>query len=603
MRRFRLGIGMLLILLLIPWTSAMVHAETNTIQLMLEGQTLKPDVPPKLVQGRTMVPIRIVAEELGAEVGWDNQQRKVSIKSNAVDLTMHIGQKKAIVNGKEVAMDVPPMLDKGRTLVPLRFVGESLGTTIGWEQDTRTVIVNQTYPVEANGKSLSGQRVFKIGNEYYFPLKEISPFLGAVFQSAEMDQVDRLIYGDLNLNIEERGRTQLHLRRLDSGWVVPQSVIENLFQAKVVQADRLFRIEKLSRLQSVQEVNGKIVIKSTAPMPLQHFLMEAPHRLVIDLPNTIISEELKETAFFNGGTGIIRKASTVSVSGITSEPMPLEEPLSSEELSTDTPVETQPLETSTEKMVDIELPEMTPSLESQSPRLSHLEQEELIKEIRFSQFSLEPQTVRIVVELSRRVKYDLNPGAEGWEVALHSLPKKEGFLIMLDPGHGGKDPGAKGVSSNREKDLTLTISTLLKEELRQYKGLQVIETRSDDSYPTLQDRVLMANEIQADLFLSIHANAFKPETRGTETYYHTAQSEQFAKIVHKHLLEATRFPDRGAKKAGYYVIKNTTMPSALIEIGFLTHAEENRQMLEPAFQKRVAQALGKAIHEYYTSYQ
>ncbi|MEW9667418.1 N-acetylmuramoyl-L-alanine amidase [Ammoniphilus sp. 3BR4] len=598
MKAFSLGISMLLMLLLFPWASP-VQADSNAIQLMIEGQTLHPDVPPKLVQGRTMVPIRIIAEEMGAEVGWDNQQRKVTIQSKAIDLTMHVGRKKATVNGKEVAMDVPPVIDKGRTLVPLRFVGESLGTTVGWEQETRSVIVNQSYSLEANGKPLPNQNVLKLGDELYFPLKDISPFIGAVFQTAEMDQADRLIYGDLNVSIADQGIRQLKLRKLDTGWMVSQSVLENQFQANVEHQGSKIVIEKISKLQSVREENGKIIIKTSTPMPLEHFVMEGPHRLVIDLPNTIIGEDMRETGLFNGGMGVIRKESPVAVlSESSTSAESSQEDLGGAELSLE-----DPLETSSDEPVE---PTEAAINEEPSPSLhesSAAEPAALVQEIRFSQFSLEPQTVRIVVELAQKVKYELNPLSEGWEVALQTMPRKEGYLILLDPGHGGKDPGAKGVSGNLEKDLTLAVSKLLKEELKQYKGLQVVETRSDDTYPTLQDRVQLANEMQADLFLSIHANAFKPETRGTETYYYSSQSEQFAKVLHRHLVEATGFPDRGAKKAGYYVIKNTNMPSGLIEIGFLTNAAENKQMLDPAFQKRVAQALGKAIHEYYVSYQ
>lgn len=587
MKGLSLGISMLFMLLLFPWTSP-VQANSAAIQLIIEGQTLQPDVPPQLVQGRTMVPIRIIAEEMGAEVGWDNQQRKVTIQSNSIDLTMHVGQKKAKVNGKEVAMDVPPVIDKGRTLVPLRFVGESLGTTVGWEQDTRSVIVNQAYSLEANG-TVTKQSVIKLGDEFYFPLKDISSYVGAVFQTAKMDQVDRLIYGDLNISVADQGRKQLKLRKLDTGWMIPQSVVEDQFEANVEQRGSLIVIEKVSKLQSVREEDGKIIIQTSSRLPLEHFLMEGPHRLVIDLPNTVIGEEMREAGLFNGGMGVIRKERAVAVlsevTDLGQSELPLEEPL-------ETPSGTLSETPTNESLVEpIDQEEAIP------------EPEQLIREIRFSQFSIEPQTVRIVVELEQKVKYELNPLSEGWEVTLETMPRKEGFLILLDPGHGGKDPGAKGVSGNSEKDFTLAVSKLLKEELKQYKGLQVVETRSDDTYPTLQDRVLLANDVQADLFLSIHANAFKPETRGTETYYYSSQSEQLAKTIHRYLLEATGFPDRGTKKAGYYVIKNTNMPSALIEIGFLTNAAENNQMLNPEFQKRVAQALGKAINEYYISYQ
>lgn len=583
-----LSLLLLVIVMIVLIPMATVSAQTSSpsnIQLILEGKILQPDVPPTLVKGRTLVPIRVVAEGLGAEVGWDEQLRKVTIQSNSVNIAMQIGLSKATINGKEVAMDVPPIIDRGRTLVPLRFVGESLGITVGWEQETRTVVFNQPISLLANGSELPAAKVYKFGQELYLPLKEISPYIGATFQTS--GHKEQLVYQDVNTDLDKTGKQQWNLKKLDIGWIIPLSVAEHVFAAKIVLENNKLSIEKpkeVNLLEDVREESGRIVLHTSNQLSPQHFLMESPHRLVIDLPNTVIGERIKETVTFSGGMGVIRKANPVSVLGVTTEST------SNGEL----------LESPVDDPLDQQSESMSPVTEETSAQ-----PEELIKEIRFSQFSLEPQTVRVVVELSQKVKYDIANTGEGWEVNLKPLPKKEGFLIVLDAGHGGKDPGARGVSGNWEKNLTLTLSQLLKEELAQYKGIQVVETRTDDTYPPLQERVLLANEIQADLFLSVHANAVKgkPNVRGTETFYHTPRSESFAKLVHRYLVEATNFPNRGTKKGELYVVKNTTMPSALIEIGFLSNAEDNSQMLDPLFQVRVAQALGKAINEYYTSYQ
>ncbi|WP_134700197.1 N-acetylmuramoyl-L-alanine amidase family protein [Ammoniphilus sp. YIM 78166] len=584
MKRWSLGLGMLLLVLgmILPLATASANTSPSSIQLMLEGEILHPDVPPNLIQGRTLVPIRVVAEGLGAEVGWDERLRKVTIQSDSVTISMQIGLKKATINGKEIAMDVPPMIDRGRTLVPLRFVGESLGITVGWEQETRSVILNQPISLLANGTNLPAAKVYRIGQEVYLPLKEISPFLGATFQTS--GQKDLLLFEGLNTDLAQSGKKLWKLKKLDAGWLVPLTVVEQDFAAKVLVHNNEVSIEKIKQvnvLEALKEENGRIILQtSTSQTQLQHFLMESPHRLVIDLPNTVIGESIRETVGFTAGMGVIRKANPVTVLGVTAE--------------------------DTENGEQLEVPIDDAALIEQQPEISQPKpEEELIKEIRFSQFSVEPQTVRVVVELSQKVKYDIVAAGEAWEVSLEPIPKKEGFLIVIDAGHGGKDPGAKGVSGNWEKDLTLTLSKLLKEELSQYKGIHVLETRTDDTYPTLQERVQLANTIQADLFLSIHANSVKdkPTVRGTETFYNTPQSESFAKLVHAYLVEATKFPNRGTKKGELYVLKHTTMPSALVEIGFLSNAQDNTQMLDPLFQARVAQALGRAINEYYTSYQ
>jgi N-acetylmuramoyl-L-alanine amidase len=120
----------------------------------------------------------------------------------------------------------------------------------------------------------------------------------------------------------------------------------------------------------------------------------------------------------------------------------------------------------------------------------------------------------------------------------------------------------------------------------------------------LSERTAFANERDADLFISIHANAFaKSTTRGTETFYYNKNSEAFAKLVHKYLQGATQFPNRGVKASGFYVIKHTKMPAVLTETGFLSNPTENAQLRSPEFQDKVAQALAIAIREYYQSYQ
>ena len=114
----------------------------------------------------------------------------------------------------------------------------------------------------------------------------------------------------------------------------------------------------------------------------------------------------------------------------------------------------------------------------------------------------------------------------------------------------------------------------------------------------MQRRAEFANEIDADLFMSVHANAYTRATRGTETYYYHAHSKSFGEIVHRNLVNATGFPDRKLQHAGFYVIKNTDMPSVLIEAGFLTNPTEEEILFNDDFQKKVAKAMADAIIEY-----
>ncbi|HRT37203.1 MAG TPA: copper amine oxidase N-terminal domain-containing protein [Caldisericia bacterium] len=107
------------------------------------------DVPPQIVEGRTLLPIRWVAEPLGAEVGWDGDEKKVTVTLKDTTIELWIGKSIAKVNGVNTPIDptnpkVVPMIISGRTMLPVRFVAENLGCKVDWDQDTKTVTI--TYP-------------------------------------------------------------------------------------------------------------------------------------------------------------------------------------------------------------------------------------------------------------------------------------------------------------------------------------------------------------------------------------------------------------------------------------------------------------------------
>ncbi|MUK88216.1 N-acetylmuramoyl-L-alanine amidase [Ornithinibacillus sp. L9] len=175
------------------------------------------------------------------------------------------------------------------------------------------------------------------------------------------------------------------------------------------------------------------------------------------------------------------------------------------------------------------------------------------------------------------------------------------YKVVLDPGHGGKDVGATGVSGQYEKSFTLSLSMKVKELLEQETDIEVYMTRSDDSYISQESRYrpTFANDLNADVFISIHGNTFTDSNvSGTETFYYHKSSLSFAKIVHEHVAEATGFKDRGVKREAYFVVKDTEMPAVLLEIGYLTNPIDEQEMLTESFQNRVAAAIVEGIIKY-----
>lgn len=176
-----------------------------------------------------------------------------------------------------------------------------------------------------------------------------------------------------------------------------------------------------------------------------------------------------------------------------------------------------------------------------------------------------------------------------------------GLLIVVDPGHGDQDSGARGRQSN-EKTHVLAIGQMLAKNLREL-GANVQMTRSNDTFIPLQGRVDFANYRKADLFISVHANAsVNKNSTGTETFYYTAQSVGLAREVHKEFVKATGCPNRGVAAARFFVIRKTWMPSILLETAFVSNAGEEAKLMSWAWRNRVAQGVAQGVVNYVRIY-
>ena len=226
------------------------------------------------------------------------------------------------------------------------------------------------------------------------------------------------------------------------------------------------------------------------------------------------------------------------------------------------------------------------------------------------------------------------------------------FTVVVDAGHGGKDPGALGANS-QEKNINLAIALKVGEKIeKQNANVKVLYTRKTDKYLTVAERPRFANDNHADLFISIHTNASKnPATSGTETYSlgvaktkenlevamlensvillednykqkyqgfdpksvesyimfefmqdaHQQQSLSFAKYVQDRLAGNSR-TNRGVRQAGFLVLKNTAMPSILVELGFISNPEEEKFLNSKEGQEALANAIYAAFADFKTEY-
>ena len=244
------------------------------------------------------------------------------------------------------------------------------------------------------------------------------------------------------------------------------------------------------------------------------------------------------------------------------------------------------------------------------------------------------------------------PLSGGSSRIVKTLPTDSGIkikTIVLDPGHGGKDPGAIGISGLTEKEVSLDIAFRLRDLIQKELGKSVIMTRDSDTYVSLEDRTLLANSQHADLFVSIHTNSHPKRTaRGVEIYllgqssdrramavaarenstpeksvdnlervlksiqhdlvqdYNIEESLKFAHETRDSFLSVLKKDhydviDLGVKRAPFYVLLNANMPGILAEVSFISNRIEEKRLREEAYRQAIAEALLEGIKSYLAS--
>lgn len=173
------------------------------------------------------------------------------------------------------------------------------------------------------------------------------------------------------------------------------------------------------------------------------------------------------------------------------------------------------------------------------------------------------------------------------------------LLVVIDPGHGGPDPGAVGIGGLKETDIVLDIGRQVTALLQQ-QGVSVLITRNGEYDLDLEPRVQMAEQANATVFVSIHANSIdlsRTDVSGLETYYYQS-GQVLAQTIHQSILQATGIPDRGVRTARFYVLRKTTMPSVLVEVGFVTGQDDAARLSNSSYRTQMAGAIARGILQY-----
>ena len=189
------------------------------------------------------------------------------------------------------------------------------------------------------------------------------------------------------------------------------------------------------------------------------------------------------------------------------------------------------------------------------------------------------------------------------KISLQMVRPKEKYnqIVVLDAGHGGSDSGAVG-NGLTEKGINYKQAMALYKLLEADSQIKVYMTRETDVYPTLQFRTALANDIEADLFVSIHNNSASASIRGSETLYFPSTTDtrgkQVAQIVQNALVNKCGMINRGIKaRSDLYVLRTSNMPAILIETGFISNSAEAALLNSTAFTNKWAQAIYESIVE------
>ncbi|MFE4710064.1 MULTISPECIES: N-acetylmuramoyl-L-alanine amidase [unclassified Paenibacillus] len=474
MKKFGFMLLLLLFVLILPENG---HAAASGSKIILDGKeiTAEQGAPVENVNSTVMVPLRMIAENLGYKVDWEQKSQTVTISDSFKTIKLVVNQKTASVDDKTVTLVTAPLLRSNTTLVPIRFISEQFGLLVDWDNSQKIVTLTTPNAPGDNGSQ---------------PENPSNPGDGQppVDPTANLAQVNGLSFNENRLTIA---------------------------------------------------VDGKVEPKVS--------VVTGPDRIVVDLPNATFSNVF--------GTGQALDSNLNGSLAITDYPD--------------------------------------------------------VSGVRYSLYNTNPYVVRFVIDLTHSKNYSVNVTGDSSKLVVIDLnapsttdpvtpPVNNGRkLVVLDAGHGAKDSGAVGVTGKYEKNFNLAVVLKAADLLKKENKVDVVLTRSDDTFIELKDRAALANNLKADLFISVHANSgASSSASGSETYYQRDASKALANVMHKYLVQATGISDRGVRYGNFHVIRETKMPAVLLEVGYLSNKNDEALLFNDAFQSRVAAGIVSGINEY-----
>ncbi len=543
---------------------------------------------------------------------------------------------RVIVNGREVSLAAPPILHGGVLMVPLPGLFEHFGSSAVWLPDekavlisnrTRTVIrlrINDPYAHVGTEPRLLPIAPVLLQEIPFLPAQAVFGLLGAFVRFEEEERVLRVSSvvsgvsvqrsgGTLRLTVRASGPMQTETRHMTN----PERVVIDL-------RDAVFRLP--DQEMAVGEAGvARVRVAQFQTKP-------AITRIVLDLTQEV-EVRVAESATSFDMTMEVRPRPAGARS-----PSPLPPPPTGSDPGappTPRPSAPPPVSSGGEslKIMQVRVEQTngaTRVLVEGTAAMQYVVRElvdpdrlvvdimdavfipvkqevpvnsAMVENVRAAQFQADPDIARVVVTLKRKTAYTITADAGGTAlvIAVADAPLR-GHVVVIDPGHGGKDPGAIGPTGLMEKHVTLDIGLRIRRLLVE-DGVRVVMTRETDVYIDLADRTRIGRERGGTVFVSLHTNANTlAAVNGSETYYLTPLSLSLAQMIQDELTRALGLPSRGIKTANFLVLRENALPSVLVEVAFISHPQEEARLREDAFRDRIAAAAARGITRFLAIY-
>ena len=626
------------------------------VKIEIDGKAMVPkDMPAVIIDGRTMLPMRQIAQELGCEVNWNEAAKQIYVMRGSDIIVFTVDSKTGYENGKKFTMDVPATIVNDRTMLPVRALADALHLNIKWDDPNRIVsiqsgdtVVKDEPKAPESGQTTTGtltgiQTPSAKDADQTFTIQADGP-MGRYEKTFVDDQKIVLdFYGaksslpgeitKTNSDIVTGIRTATHENNGDSFTRVvfdlsgkkDYEVTQSVDKKNITISFGKTTVDKISAVHSQNK--DIITIGGTGSFGASVAMTADPQKIIVTIPNcqSNLSDKINtaDLQYVLEGKVDTSKGNTVELV------------LAVEDL-----VQYSYREENQNLILEIYPTTLKNMRYDKNANVLFLDKKDKIDtgSVKFEDHYLDGYfdvtlpgdyesdygygtydvkgTVVENIEVStkggnttfrfkqnRISAYEVTD--EGGSYAIRVKNPKEVYdkVLLLDAGHGGKDPGTSG-NGMQEKNLNLTIAQKIAQKL-QGSGIKVYMTRDSDVYPENSTRAKTANDI-ADLMVSIHMNSGPETANGTETLYQVHANDNGARLTSKQLAEilqgkvvsATGNTNRGAKLwTDVLILNRTTVPSVIVEVIFITNTGDALKISNPAYQDQVAQAIADGIQE------